>query len=90
LILARKVRLTNAFKRVLKKKPPRLQAAILACVEQLGEDITHPGLRVHKMQGVGEIWEAYVDRANRVTFEWEGDTLVIRMNCNHQMLARNP
>lgn len=42
------------------------------------------------MQGVGDIWEAYVDQANRVTYEWEGDTIVIRMNCNHQMLTRNP
>ena len=49
-----------------------------------------PGLRVHKMRGVGDIWEAYVDRANRVTYEWERDTIVLRMNCNHQMLTRNP
>jgi hypothetical protein len=71
--------LTNTFKRAFKKKPLRLQAAILECVKWLGEDVTNPGLRVHKMQGVGDIWEAYVDQANRVTYEWEGDTIVMAL-----------
>jgi hypothetical protein len=78
------------FKKRLAKKSPELQAAVLRCVKRLGEDPRHPGLNVHKMQGLDGVWEAYVDQGNRVTFEWSGDEIVLRNHCNHDMLRRNP
>lgn len=82
-------RFTHAFARTLRKKPPTLQAAILECVHGLMNNEGHPGLRTHKMQGIAGVWEAYVDKGNRVTFERDGSTLVFRANCNHDIL-RNP
>jgi mRNA interferase RelE/StbE len=78
------------FKRVMSKKPASLQAAILECVYRLGDDPRHPSLRTHRVQGAAGVFEAYVDRANRVTFEWAGDTIVLRNNCSHDILKRNP
>ena len=78
------------FKRVLKKKDQRLQAAILECVQRLGDDPRHPSLNTHRMQGVRGVWEAYVDRGNRVTFHYEDGKIVLRNNCNHEMLKRSP
>ena len=40
------------------------------------------------MQGHRGVWEAYVDRANRVTFHYDGETIVLRKNCNHDILRR--
>ena len=41
------------------------------------------------MQGHRGVWEAYVDRANRVTFHYADDgTIVLRKNCNHDILRR--
>lgn len=89
--MAREFVLSSRFKRALSKKPPQMQAAVLDCLRRLADDPKYPGLRVHKMQGVDKVWEAYVDGANRVTFEYidEGG-ISFRMNCNHDMLYRNP
>jgi mRNA-degrading endonuclease RelE of RelBE toxin-antitoxin system len=47
-------------------------------LRNLATDLGYPALRVKKMQGTGHIWEARVSRSLRVTFELEGDTLVLR------------
>lgn len=81
------------FKRVLKKKPKELQRAIAECLTRLQDNPRHPGLHTHKMQGVKGVWEAYVDRGNRVTFHYDEDDpncIVLRNNCNHDMLYRDP
>jgi hypothetical protein len=80
------------FKRVLRKKEQRLQDAVNECVRRLLEAPDHPGLRVHRVDGApGDVWEAYVDRANRVTFERPGGgVIVLRNNCNHDIVKRRP
>jgi hypothetical protein len=80
-----------SFKRELARKPVQLQAAILECVARLGDDPRHQSLQTHRVQGTrGVVFEAYVDRANRVTFHWDGPTIVLRKHCNHDMLQRRP
>ena len=77
-----------SFKRTAKKKPAQLRAAIARCVELLADDPRHPGLRTHRVQGTPGVWEAYIDQANRVTFHYDGDKIVLRKNCNHDILRR--
>jgi len=56
---------------------------------RLGENPRHPGLNVHRIQGTADIWEAYVDRGNRVTFRYdESGALVFLNHCNHDVLRR--
>lgn len=78
----------EAFKRSAKKKDMPLQRAIARCVELLADNPRHPGLQAHRMQGQPGVWEAYVDQANRVTFHYDGSTIVLRKNCNHDILRR--
>lgn len=78
------------FKRELQKKPPALQRAILQCVASLVSDPRHPGLQVHQVQGTAGVWEAYVDRKNRITFHFEGGVIVLRRHCNHDIITRWP
>jgi mRNA interferase RelE/StbE len=79
-----------AFRRRLTDKTPAMQGAILECVRRLRENWRHPSLRTKKMQGQPGVFEARVDRANRVTFHWDGETIVLRNHCNHDVLRRNP
>jgi hypothetical protein len=78
------------FERVARKKEARLRIAIARCVELLGDDPHHPGLHAHRVQGAPGVWEAYVDDANRVTFHYVGSTIVMRNNCNHDIIRRSP
>ncbi len=44
-----------------------------------------------RVQGTRRVWESYVDYANRVTWEYgEGDIIVLRNNCNHDIPGRSP
>lgn len=86
-----RVRMSKHFQKRLKKKGNTDQAAILSCIKQLGDDPRNPGLHTHKMQGTRDpVFEAYVDDGNRLTFEWQGEIILLRNNCNHDMLNRAP
>jgi hypothetical protein len=78
------------FKKVLNRKPPQLQARIVKCIKLLGDNPRHPSLHTHPVRGVPGVFEAYADMANRVTFEWSGETILLRNNCNHEILSRSP
>jgi len=80
----------KSFRKRLEKKTPPMQAAILECVKRLGDDTRHPGLQTHRVQGEPGVFEAYVDAANRVTFEYEGSRIKLRNNCNHDIINRRP
>lgn len=75
------------FDRAFKKKSPDMQAAILHCLDRLAKGDQSRGLRAKKMRGHRDVWEARVDRANRVTFERRGEDLYLRANCNHDVLG---
>ncbi len=49
-----------------------------------------PGLRVKKMQGTEDIWEARASRSLRLTFEMHGDVLILRNVGAHDATLKNP
>ncbi|PCC32575.1 hypothetical protein CIK74_14665 [Glutamicibacter sp. BW77] len=86
-------KIPDSFKKTAKKKPKQMQERIAECITLLVENPRNPRLNSHKMKGTSGIWECYVDRdGNRVTFEYSADrkTIILRNNCNHDMLYRNP
>lgn len=78
----------NEFKRLVGKKPAPLAGAIVKCVAHLGEDPRRKGLATHHVRGTRnpKVYEAYVDLKNRVTFHWDDGKIVLRNNCNHDIL----
>jgi hypothetical protein len=80
------------FKKVLKKKPLPMQMAIIECVARPAENPRHPSLQTHPVRGIrgGGVFEAYVDAANRLTFHYEDGKIVLRNNCNHTIIDRDP
>ncbi len=73
------------FKRRLEKKPTKMQAAILETIEKLEQTPWPPGLAKPFRSQPG-VWEAKVDRGNRLTFRLEGNVRVMLNHCNHDML----
>jgi hypothetical protein len=82
------VRIDSRFKKRLEKKTVTQQAAILECIERLADDPRYPGLQTHPIQTQPGTLSARVDRANRVSFERDGDTLVMLNHCNHDEVYR--
>lgn len=79
------VRIPKPLRKKLAKKPPKMQKAVLACIVQLREDWTHPGLKSSKLKGTN-IYHAKVSAGDRVTFYWEDGRIVIENHCNHDIL----
>ena len=59
-------------------------------LRNLATDLRYPALRVKKMQGVERIWEARVSRSLRMTFEIEGDTIILRNIGYHDETLERP
>ena len=85
------VEYTRRFERALatkKKRSPELYDAVLQTVQQILESTTHPGLNTHLLDRPARIWDAYVNRAIRVTYQHEGDVFTFRNNCRHDIIER--
>lgn len=78
------------FKKVLNAKPPAMQAAVARTILKLDQQPPPRGLRIKKVKATDGVWEARIDRKNRITFHWEGDMKVLRNNCHHDILDRSP
>jgi len=48
------------------------------------EDLRYPALRIQRIQGTAKIWEARASRSLRITFEVEGENLIMR-NAGHAL-----
>jgi hypothetical protein len=80
--------ITKTIKKRLQKKPAAMRQAIEDAVTQLRIDHRHPGLHTHRVRGAKSVFEARLDGGNRLTFHWDGPTIVLRNHCNHDILAK--
>ncbi|MFA4836321.1 MAG: cytotoxin [Dehalococcoidia bacterium] len=84
------IRLTERFARHYGLLPEPIQKKVDKALCLLDADYRHPGLRSHPMEGVKGIFEAYVDKKYRMTFQRHGDTFILRNVDNHDECLRNP
>ncbi len=84
------IEFTGRFIRQYGLLPLPIQQKVKKALRLLDADFRHPGLRSHPVSGAPGIFEAYVDRRYRMTFERRSDTLVMRNVDNHNECLRNP
>ena len=72
-------RLTNAEKRSVRK-----------ALALLGDNPKYPGLRVKKMEGRENIWEARSSKRLRMTFEMAGEIIFMRNVGEHDKVLKRP
>ena len=84
------IELTERFVRQYTRLPEAVRRKVNKALMLLDTDFRHPGLRSHPIEGVPNIFEAYVDRKYRMTFERRGDTFVMRNVDNHDECLRTP
>jgi len=85
-----KIRLKETFKKDYRKLPANLQRLADSKIEMLSDNPRHPSLRVKKMEGHKNIWEASVTMKYRITFEIEEDAFLLRRIGEHDKVLRNP
>lgn len=59
---------SSRFRRAYRKLTPAERDRVSEAIERMVADLTHPSLRVKRMQGTAELWEARASAALRITF----------------------
>jgi mRNA-degrading endonuclease RelE of RelBE toxin-antitoxin system len=81
---------TDRFRRAYAALVDRDAERVRKALGLLAVDPRHPGLRVKKMQGTERIWEARASKSLRITFEVEGDWILLRNVGAHDATLRRP
>ncbi|MCK4379185.1 MAG: hypothetical protein KAW01_07565 [Deltaproteobacteria bacterium] len=79
---------SQAFKKSYNRLPGEIQKAFNQKLELRLQDISHPSLRVKRIQGTGNRWEGSVTMKYRFTFQWDGNKLIFRTIGTHGILTK--
>jgi mRNA-degrading endonuclease RelE of RelBE toxin-antitoxin system len=81
---------TETFKKAWKQLTEEQKALARKAIGNLIVDMRYPALRVKKIKGTGNIWEARVSRSLRITFQLEGDIITLRNVGQHDETLERP
>ncbi|MCX8126836.1 MAG: hypothetical protein N3E40_06865 [Dehalococcoidia bacterium] len=81
---------TDRFKKAWQELTEEEKELARKAIRNLAKDLRYPALRVKKIQGVEHIWEARVSRSLRMTFQIEGDTIILRNIGRHDETLERP
>ena len=85
-----KITRTARFKKAWKELSEEEKDLTRKALRNLATDLQYPSLRVKKMQRVEHIWEARVSHSLRMTFEIEGNTIIVRNIGQHDKTLERP
>lgn len=83
-----KILRTGVFKEDYKRLPENVQAKFDQKIRRFMHDIRHPSLRVKKMKGHKDRWEASIDMFYRFTFEIHQDYYLLRRIGPHDAVLK--
>lgn len=85
-----KIACTARFKKAWEQLTKGEKALAQKAITNLAVNIRYPALRVKKMKGAENIWEARASRSLRVTFQIEGDRIILRNIGHHDETLERP
>lgn len=80
---------TNRFKKDFARLPDHIKSQAVKQFQLFFENPEHPSLNIKKMKGVSNIWEGRISKGYRITFNWDGKTIIMRRIGTHDVL-NNP
>ncbi len=81
---------TEQFEQAYTKLTKAEKRSVRKGLALLGDNPRHPGLRVKKMEGSKNIWEARVSKRLRMTFGMSGESIVMRNVGAHDKGLKRP
>jgi len=81
---------TARFKKAWMQLSEEEKALARKAITNLANDIRYPALRARKIKGTEYIWEARASRSLRLTFQIEGDTILLRNIGHHDETLERP
>ena len=84
-----KIARTDRFKKAWRELSEEDRILARKVLGNMMVDLRYPSLRVKRIQGTRNIWEARISRSIRLTFEIHNDTLILRnIGCHDETLER--
>ena len=83
MIVVRSPRFDRAYKKLPEDVRERFRRKLRLLVESR---FTHPSLRVKRIQGTADIWEASIDLNDRFTFQKTEGGILLRASGPHDVL----
>jgi len=81
---------TENFKKAWNNLTDEQKVLARKAINNLEIDMHYPALRVKKIQGTENIWEARVSLSLRMTFQLQGSTLILRNIGQHDETLKRP
>ena len=78
----------DPFKRDFQSLAEDVRRRAEKAIRLLAENPRHPSLRAKKIKGLEDVWEASVSMSYRITYQIQGDTLILRRIGTHDVLRR--
>jgi mRNA interferase RelE/StbE len=85
-----KIARTARFKKAWQELSDEEKGLARKALRNLAEDMRYPALRVKRMKGFERLWEARVSRSLRLTFEIQGNTIILRNIGHHDETLGRP
>jgi addiction module RelE/StbE family toxin len=79
---------TPPFERDFRGLPQDVQARAERVFALLLDNPRHPSLQAKRMQGVKDLWEVRVSLSYRITYQLEGERVVLRRIGTHDILRK--
>ncbi len=83
-------RRTERFKRAYKKLDPKQQSRIKKAILAMDHNINHPSLRIKRIKGTADIWEASAGMSLRITFNRDDKGIILRNCGEHDGTLKKP
>ncbi len=81
---------TERFKKSYKKLSQDEQRTLHRKLSLMSKNPHHPSLRTKKVQGVSDIFECSVTMAIRMTWQYDGESIILRVIGTHDEVLDNP
>jgi mRNA interferase RelE/StbE len=85
-----KLERTKRFKSAFQSLNPQDRKRVEKALRLMATNLRHPSLRVKKMEGTTDIFEARASKSIRITLQIEQDTLLLRNVGAHDPTLKNP
>jgi mRNA interferase RelE/StbE len=81
---------TDKFKRSYKQLSKEEKKALQKKLLLMDKNPQHPSLRTKKVQGTDNIFECGINMAVRMTRQYDGKSILLRIIGDHDEVLRNP
>lgn len=83
-----KISWSKSFAKEYRRLPKEIREKFDEKIEHFAQNPGHPSLRVKKMTGTDNVWEASISESYRWTFEWSEEILQLRHIGTHDILRK--